>query len=148
MQWIVLLASLGTLLADGCASGSAPAAGGGAGGGDAGTSAGSGGAGGANGSGGSGGVASVDASIPGDALETAAPPSDAARRDKVLIYGVTSPGAYRHASIPAAASAIARAAAAAGLTTEMVGVSDATNVVDRTKFTAAALAEYGAVVLL
>ena len=73
---------------------------------------------------------------------------DAARSNKVLIYAVTSPGAYRHASIPAAAAALANAAEAAGLTTEIVGASDATNVVDPTKFTAEALAQDGAVILL
>lgn len=66
----------------------------------------------------------------------------------VLIYGVTTPGSYRHASIPDAANAIAAAAAAVGLTTEQVGTTDATNVVDPTKFTAASLATYGAVILL
>jgi type 1 glutamine amidotransferase len=68
--------------------------------------------------------------------------------NKVLIYGVTSPGSYRHASIPAAADAIAKAATAAGLTIEAVGTTNATNVVDATKFTAASLAQYGAVILL
>jgi type 1 glutamine amidotransferase len=84
--------------------------------------------------------ATVDAGV--------AQPADAARSSKVLIYAVTSPGSYRHASIPAAAAALARAAQAAGLTTEIVGASDATNVVDPTKFTAEALAQDGAVILL
>jgi type 1 glutamine amidotransferase len=84
---------------------------------------------------------------PGQGIGDAGPPPiDAARSNKVLIYAVTT--AYRHASIPAAAAAIAQAAAAAGLTTEIVGASDATNIVDATKFTAAALAQYGAVILL
>jgi len=74
--------------------------------------------------------------------------TDASRSNKVLIYGVTAAPSYRHDSIPAAAAAIAQAAAAAGLTTEVVGASNATNVVDATKFTAAALAQYGAVILL
>ena len=70
------------------------------------------------------------------------------RSKKVLIYGVTSPNAYRHASISTAATAIAQAATAAGLTIEAVGVTDATNIVAPEKFTAASLAQYGAVVLL
>jgi type 1 glutamine amidotransferase len=87
-----------------------------------------------------------DASAPQlDAREATA---DSAPNNKVLIYGVTTPGAYRHASIPVAADAIARAAAAAGLTTEAVGTTGATNVVDATKFTAGSLAQYGAVILL
>ncbi len=69
--------------------------------------------------------------------------------NKVLIYAVTQPaGAYRHASIPDAANAIAAALGAVGLTTEAVGTTDATNVVDPTKFTAESLAQYGAVILL
>jgi len=75
-------------------------------------------------------------------------PADAARASKVLIYAVTSPRSYRHASIPAAAAALAKAAQATGLSTEIVGGSDATNVVDPTKFTAEALAQDGAVILL
>jgi type 1 glutamine amidotransferase len=90
------------------------------------------------------GAGGPDASA--DTGTTTAP--DAARSNNVLIYAVTSPGAYRHASIPAAAAALAKAAAAVGLTTEIVGASDATNVVDPTKFTAAALAQDGAVILL
>ena len=72
---------------------------------------------------------------------------DANGSKKILIYGVTT--GYRHASIPAAANAITKAAAAVGLTTEQVGCGDAaTNTADPTKFTAAALAQYGAVILL
>jgi type 1 glutamine amidotransferase len=68
---------------------------------------------------------------------------------KILIYAVTQPaGAYRHASIPDAANAIAAALGGLGLTTEAVGTTDATNVVDATKFTAESLAQYGAVILL
>ena len=105
--------------------------------GSGGATPGSGGAGGAGGMvvGGSGGAAATDAA------------PDAPRRDKILIYGVTS-GGYRHASIPAAANAIARAAMGVGLTSEIVGTTDQTNVADRTKFTAGALAQYGAVILL
>jgi type 1 glutamine amidotransferase len=66
--------------------------------------------------------------------------------NKVLIYGVTT--GFRHDSITAAATAITKAATAAGLTTELVGCTDATNKADPTKFTAAALAQYGAVILL
>ena len=65
---------------------------------------------------------------------------------KVLIYGVTT--GFRHDSITAAATAITKAVAAAGLTTELVGCTDATNKADPTKLTAAALAQYGAVILL
>jgi type 1 glutamine amidotransferase len=65
---------------------------------------------------------------------------------KVLIYGVTT--GFRHGSITAAANAITKAAEAAGLTTELVGCTDATNKADPTKFTAQALAQYGAVILL
>ena len=115
---------------------------------DASTVAGSGGAAGsvaadasADNAGGSSGAAGSGAAL--DAGTT-----DASRSNKVLIYGVTAAPSYRHDSIPAAAAAIAQAAAAAGLTTEVVGASNATNVVDATKFTAAALAEYGAVILL
>jgi type 1 glutamine amidotransferase len=78
--------------------------------------------------------------------DTDSEPPDAAHSDKVLIYAVTT--AYRHASIPAAARALTAAAAAVGLTTDVVGASDATNVVDASKFTAATLAQYGAVILL
>jgi type 1 glutamine amidotransferase len=72
---------------------------------------------------------------------------DASGSKKILVYCVTT--GYRHASIPAAANAIAEAAAAVGLTTEQVGCGDAaTNIAEPTKFTAASLAEYGAVILL
>jgi type 1 glutamine amidotransferase len=101
--------------------------------GQAGTSgaAGAGGSGGATGTGGSAG----------------APPGDGgAGSNKVLIYGVTT--GFRHGSITAAANAITKAVMAAGLTTELVGCTDATNKADATKLTAASLAQYGAVVLL
>jgi type 1 glutamine amidotransferase len=117
--------------------------------GSGGTSAGSGGttgSGGTIGGGGSGGAV-VDAGGTDGAVADGATPTDAPRSAKILIYGVTGSG-YRHASIPAAANAIAAAAAAVGLTAEMVGVSDRTNMVDPSKFTAAALAGYGAVILL
>ncbi len=71
---------------------------------------------------------------------------DAAGSNKVLIYGVTT--GFRHTSIPAAANAIAKAALAVGLTTEQVGCTDATNQAAPAKFTAASLAQYGAVILL
>jgi type 1 glutamine amidotransferase len=97
------------------------------------------------------GAADVGAGGNGDAAEggsadAGTPGSDAAGKSKILIYGVTT--GYRHASIPAAANAIAKAAAAVGLTSEQVGCTDATNKPDPTKFTVAALAQYGAVILL
>jgi type 1 glutamine amidotransferase len=73
-------------------------------------------------------------------------PTNAARSNKVLIYGVTT--GFRHGSITAGANAITKAAATVGLTTEIVGGTDATNKADPTKFTPAALAQYGAVILL
>jgi type 1 glutamine amidotransferase len=82
------------------------------------------------------------------AMDTDSASTDAGGSNKILIYGVTTPGTYRHASIPTAAHALAQAAAAVGLTSEIVGASDATNVADPTKFTAAALAQDGAVVLI
>jgi type 1 glutamine amidotransferase len=66
--------------------------------------------------------------------------------NKVLIYGVTT--GFRHGSITAGAMALTAAAAKFGLVTEAVGVTDATNTPDATKFTAASLAQYGAIVLL
>jgi type 1 glutamine amidotransferase len=90
----------------------------------------------------------LDAADTSKALDSGPSTTDVASSNKVLIYGVTSPGSYRHASISVAADAIAKAAAAVGLIAEKVGTTDATNVVDPTKFTAAALAEYGAVILL
>jgi type 1 glutamine amidotransferase len=73
--------------------------------------------------------------------------SDAGPRgNKVLIYGVTT--GFRHGSITAAANAITAAAMTMGLTTEQVGCTDATNHADPTKLTTAALAGYGAVILL
>ena len=66
---------------------------------------------------------------------------------KVLIYGVTT-SSFRHDSIPAAAKALSQAMVKAGLTAELVGVSNDTNKVDQSKFTAEALAQYGAIVLL
>jgi type 1 glutamine amidotransferase len=66
---------------------------------------------------------------------------------KILIYGVTT-SSFRHDSIPAAAKALSQAMAKAGLTAELVGVSNDTNKVDQSKFTAEALAQYGAIVLL
>jgi RNA polymerase sigma-70 factor (ECF subfamily) len=90
----------------------------------------------------------LDAAETNTAADARPPPAEAAGSNKVLIYGVTSPGSYRHASISTAADAIAKAAAAVGLSTESVGTTDATNTVDPTKFTAASLAQYGAVILL
>jgi type 1 glutamine amidotransferase len=115
-----------------------------------------------NGSGGSGGASDAgairesDSSAPGNdgAAEARAdgggdasgPTVDAAGSNKILIYGVAT--GYRHTSIPAAANAITKAAAAFGLMAEQVGCTDATNQADPTKFTASALAQYGAVILL
>ena len=83
----------------------------------------------------------------GGATDASTPPTDAApRSNNVLIYCVTT--GFRHGSIPAAAMAITTAAATKGLTTELVGCSDKTNMPDPTKLTAAALAGYGAVILL
>jgi type 1 glutamine amidotransferase len=64
----------------------------------------------------------------------------------ILIYCVTT--GFRHGSIPTAAASVTTAAATHGLKTEIVGCSDATNVADPSKFTAQALAGYGAVMLL
>jgi type 1 glutamine amidotransferase len=73
--------------------------------------------------------------------------SDAGPRgNTVLIYGVTT--GFRHGSITAAANAITAAAMTMGLTTEQVGCTDLTNHPDPTKLTTAALAQYGAVILL
>jgi type 1 glutamine amidotransferase len=82
----------------------------------------------------------------GGATDAGAPADAAPRSNKVLIYGVTT--GFRHDSITAAAMAITTAAEAKGLTTELVGCTDATNKPDATKFTAEALAGYGAVILL
>ncbi len=90
----------------------------------------------------------LDAGRTGGPVDADPSPTDAARSNKILIYGVTSPGSYRHASIPTAAAAMARAASGVGLTPEIVGASDPTNIVDPTKFTAASLAQYGAAILL
>jgi type 1 glutamine amidotransferase len=78
----------------------------------------------------------------------AAPPpaAPATGSTKVLIYGVTT--GFRHGSITAAANAITKAVMTMGLTTELVGCTDATNKADPTKLTTEALAQYGAVVLL
>lgn len=81
-------------------------------------------------------------------VDTGSAAADAGGSSKILIYTVTTPGTYRHASIPTAAAALAQAAAVVGLTSEIVGASDATNIADPTKFTAAALAQDGAVVLI
>jgi len=66
--------------------------------------------------------------------------------NKVLIYGVTT--GFRHGSISAATTALSSAAAKVGLVTEAIGGTDSTNLVDPTAFTKAALAGYGAVILL
>jgi len=68
------------------------------------------------------------------------------RSNKVLIYAVTT--GFRHESIPAAAVALAQAATTAGLSAETVGASNATNMPEPMKFSAASLAQYGAVILL
>jgi hypothetical protein len=81
-------------------------------------------------------------------MEANAASTDAAGSNKILIYGVTTPGTYRHAAIGTAATAIAQAAMAVGLTSEIYGTTDATNIADPTKFTAAALAKDGAVILI
>jgi type 1 glutamine amidotransferase len=111
----------------------------------AGTAGGSGGAGATGGSGTAGTTGATDAGA-GGATDAGAPTDAAPRSNKVLIYGVTT--GFRHGSIPAAAMAITTAAATKGLTTEIVGCSDATNTADPSKLTAAALAGYGAVILL
>src|SRR5260370_20952409 len=82
------------------------------------------------------------------AADARPPPTDAPGSNKVLIYGVTSPGSYRHASIPVAADAIAKAAAAVGLSTQSVGTTDVTNTVDPAKSTAATPVQYGGALLL
>src|SRR5580658_10378092 len=76
----------------------------------------------------------------------AAPP-DAGRGNKVLIYTATT--GFRHASIPAAASAIAAAATAAGLD-PVLSPADPTKMTTPVPadFATGALAPYGAVVLL
>jgi type 1 glutamine amidotransferase len=166
LAWVLILAGCTVDAATGSAgAGGAQNAGGSSGTGTAGQG-GTGGSGVVAGAGGASGSASTDDASAHDASSTssdgdtpidaamadragdadlAAP--DAARSNKVLIYGVTSPGAFRHGSIPAAATAIARAATAAGLTIEAIG-TDSTNVVTPEKFTAAALSQYGAVILL
>jgi uncharacterized protein len=105
------------------------------------------------GGGGAGGTgAPPDAATGADASGAAgAGPADGGATDgptsnKVLIYAVTT--GFRHDSIPAAAMAITTAAEKVGLTTEIVGATDATNKADPTKFTPEALAQYGAVILL
>ncbi|HET6281571.1 MAG TPA: ThuA domain-containing protein [Polyangia bacterium] len=104
--------------------------------------------GGGSGSGGAGpGTGGAGPGTGGAPVDAGGTPADAGGSNKVLIYGVTV-GGYRHASIPASAAAITRAATAAGLTVEAVGITNQTNVVDRSRFTAAALAPYGAVILL
>jgi type 1 glutamine amidotransferase len=100
------------------------------------------GAGGAAGAAGGGGAAAGSTGTGGGAGAAAG----ASGSTKVLIYGVTT--GFRHGSITAAANAITKAAMTMGLTTEQVGCTDATNQADPTKFTAEALAQYGAVVLL
>jgi len=90
----------------------------------------------------------VDAPREGTVADPDSAPPDAARSNRILIYGVTSPTAYRHASIPAAATAITRAATAAGLTVEAIGTESTTNVLTPGVFTAAELSRYGAIVLL
>jgi type 1 glutamine amidotransferase len=87
----------------------------------------------------------ADASLDAGATD-AGGGSDGPTSNKILIYGVTT--GFRHGSIPAAAAAITSAVEKVGLTTELVGCTDATNKADPTKFTAAALAQYGAVILL
>ena len=96
----------------------------------------------------------TDAEVPLDAarenssVDTDSALPDAARSSRILIYGVTSPMAYRHASIPVAAGAIARAALAAGLTVDAIGTESTANVVTPGAFTAASLSQYGAIILL
>jgi type 1 glutamine amidotransferase len=90
----------------------------------------------------------LDASGIVGSMDASTASADAAGSNKILIYGVTTPGTYRHAAIGTAATALAQAAMAVGLTSEIYGTTDATNVADRTKFTAAALAKDGAVILI
>jgi type 1 glutamine amidotransferase len=104
------------------------------------------GAGGGSGTAGASGATDAGAGTGGATTDAGAPTDAAPRSTKVLIYGVTT--GFRHGSIPAAAMAITTAAATKGLTTEIVGCSDATNTADPSKLTAAALAGYGAVILL
>ncbi len=167
LQWRLVTITLGALL--GACAGGPSAPGGGAGtdvtSGAAGmtgaaggpSEAGVGGGAGVAGTAGAGGVSGGDTGTGGGSvagttgaggyIDADAPAADAAGSNKILIYGVTT--GYRHASIPAAANAIAKAAAAVGLTTEQVGCTDANNnKADPTKFTAAALAQYGGVILL
>ena len=92
-----------------------------------------------------GGTGALDAGT-GGATDAGKPPTDASGSTKVLIYGVTT--GFRHGSITAGANAITTALATHGLTTELVGTTDATNKADPTKLTAQALAGYGGVVLL
>jgi type 1 glutamine amidotransferase len=103
---------------------------------------------GSTGSGNSGsGASGPDASTVFDASPP--PPSDASHSNKVLIYGVAT--GFNHASIPAAANAIAQAATAAGLSPVIVpaGITNANNTVPvPADFTPQALAGYGAVVLV
>jgi hypothetical protein len=89
--------------------------------------------------GGSGGAALADAGTAGS--------SDASTPNKILIYHATT--GFRHASIPAAASAIAQAAMGAGLSVVISPPNPATdsNPVPA-DFAPGALAPYGAVVLL
>ncbi len=101
---------------------------------------------GATGGSGTAGATDAAAGAGGSATDAGTPTDAAPRSGKVLIYGVTT--GFRHGSITAAATAITTAAATKGLTTEIVGCTDATNMADPSKFTAAALAGYGAVILL
>jgi type 1 glutamine amidotransferase len=96
--------------------------------------------------GGTADVTSAPGNLDADVRDSA--PPDAARSNRILIYGVTSPGAYRHASIPAAATAITRAATAAGLTVDAIGTDSTTNIVNPGAFSATALSRYGAIILL
>src|SRR5882724_8533097 len=91
---------------------------------------------------------SLDAPRENTLADADAAPSDASRSNRILIYGVTSPTAYRHDSIPAAATAISRAATAAGLTVDAIGTESTTNIVTPSVFTATELSRYGAVILL
>jgi uncharacterized protein len=88
----------------------------------------------------------ADATVDGGDANGDVSTRDASGSSKILIYGVTT--GYRHTSIPGAADAISKAALSVGLTAEQVGCTDATNKVDPTKFTVAALAQYAAVILL
>jgi hypothetical protein len=98
-----------------------------------------------NGGAAGGAAGTSDGGAAGSSSDGGARP-DGGGSSKILIYGVTT--GFRHGSITAAANAITAAAATHGLTTELVGCTNATNTPAPTKLTAQAFAGYGAVILL